>query len=136
MESLQNKYDILAKKYQDLLDENEELRSILYRHGIDFTPRNSKLEASLYSSIIFPFIQLSLEDKVSLFRSIFKGRDDVFARRWYSKTADRGGYQPVCTNEWRKGICDKKVHKCAECPNRDFTPLRDRNIYRHLEGKD
>lgn len=136
MESLQSKYNILAKKYQDLLDENEELKSILYRHGIDFTPRNLKLETSLYSSVTFPFIQLSLEEKVSLFRSIFKGRDDVFARRWYSKTANRGGYQPVCTNEWRRGICDKKTHKCAECPNRDFTPLSDRDIYRHLEGKD
>lgn len=136
MENLQSKYDILAKKCQDLLDENEELKSILYQHGIDFTPRNSKLEPSLYSSITFPSIQLSLEDKVSLFRSIFKGRDDVFARRWYSKTADKGGYQPVCTNEWRRGICDKKAHKCTECPNRDFTPLRGRDIYRHLEGKD
>lgn len=108
MESLQSKYDILVQKYRDLLDENKELKSILYQHGIDFTPRNSKLETSLYSSITFPSIQLSLDDKVALFRSIFKGREDVFARRWYSKTTDRGGYQPVCSNEWRRGICDKK----------------------------
>lgn len=112
------------------------MKSILYQHGIDFISRNSKLESSLYSSTAFPSIQLSLDDKVSLFRSIFKGRDDVFARRWYSKTADRGGYQPVCTNEWQRGMCDKKAHKCAECPNRDFAPLGDRDIYRHLEGKD
>jgi hypothetical protein len=30
-----------------------------------------------------PLIKLSLEEKVALFQSIFKGREDVFARRWY-----------------------------------------------------
>lgn len=136
MESLQSKYDILAKKYQSLLDENEELKSILHQHGIDFPLRNSEVEIPLYSSITFPTIQLSLDDKVSLFRSLFKGRDDVFTRRWYSRAANRGGYQPVCTNEWRREICNKKAYKCAECPNRYFTPLSDRDIFRHLEGKD
>lgn len=48
----------------------------------------------------------------------------------------KGGYQPVCINEWRRGICDKKKHKCAECPNRNFAPLTNQDIYRHLEGKD
>lgn len=136
MESLQSKYDILVKKYQSLLDENEELKSILHQHDIDFTLRNSEVEIPLYSSITFPTIQLSLDDKVSLFRSLFKGRDDVFARRWYSRAANRGGYQPVCANEWRREICNKKAYKCAECPNRYFTPLSDRDIFRHLEGKD
>lgn len=39
---------------------------------------------------------LSLEEKVTLFSSLFKGREDVFARRWYSKASGRTGYQPVC----------------------------------------
>ena len=42
---------------------------------------------------------LSLQDKVTLFRSLFKGREDVFARRWYSRTSGKSGYQPVCLNE-------------------------------------
>ena len=42
---------------------------------------------------------LSLQEKVDLFRSLFKGREDVFARRWYSKASGKGGYQPVCQNE-------------------------------------
>ena len=63
---------------------------------------------------------LSLQEKVELFRSLFKGREDVFARRWYSKASGKGGYQPVCQNEWNRQLCDKRKFKCAECPNRQF----------------
>ncbi len=33
--------------------------------------------------------------KVSLFRSLFRGRDNVFARFWISPTAAKKGYAPV-----------------------------------------
>ena len=78
---------------------------------------------------------LSLQEKVNLFRSLFKGREDVFARRWYSKATGKAGYQPVCQNEWNRQLCDKRKFKCAECPNRQFAALTDKDIYRHLEGK-
>jgi hypothetical protein len=66
---------------------------------------------------------LSPEEKIELFRGLFRGRDDVFARRWHSKASGKSGYQPVCANEWVSALCDKKKHKCAECPNRKFEPL-------------
>lgn len=135
MENLQEKYDALTKRYNTLLDENEELKSILLQHGIIYPARNITNE-SAFSSITFPPIKLSLDEKVALFRSFFKGREDVFARRWFSKTTEKGGYQPVCINEWYRGACDKKRNKCTECPNRNFAPLTNQNIYRHLEGKD
>ena len=78
---------------------------------------------------------LSLQEKVGLFRSLFRGREDVFARRWFSKATGKAGYQPVCQNEWGQ-LCDKRKFKCAECPNRQFSPLTDNDFYRHLEGKD
>ena len=78
---------------------------------------------------------LSLEEKVDVFRNLFKGREDVFARRWYSRTRGKSGYQPVCRNEWDMKLCDKKKYKCTECPNRSFKPLEYEDIYRHLEGK-
>ena len=31
---------------------------------------------------------------------------------------------------------DKRTFKCADCPNRQFSPLTDNDVYRHLEGKD
>ena len=136
MDSFQEKYNALVIKYDALLAENEELKSILSQHGIVYSPIKRPDESTAFSSIIYPPIKLSLDDKIALFRNFFKGRDDVFARRWFSKTTEKGGYQPVCINEWRRGICDKKKHKCAECPNRNFAPLTQQDIYRHLEGKD
>jgi len=123
MDSFQEKYNALVIKYNALLAENEELKSILSQHGIVYSTIKCADESTAFSSIIYPPIKLSIDEKIALFRNFFKGRDDVFARRWFSKTTEKGGYQPVCINEWRRGICDKKKHKCAECPNRNFAPL-------------
>lgn len=79
---------------------------------------------------------LSLEEKVTLFRTLFKGREDVFAKRWYSKASGKSGYQPVCLNEWNRQLCNKKKYKCAQCPSRQFKGLEYEDIYRHLEGRD
>lgn len=136
MENLQEKYETLIKEYDKLLDENEELKSILMQHGIRYSNKKTAKEVKSFSSIVFSPVNFSLDEKVSLFRSLFKGREDVFARRWFSRISKKCGYQPVCINEWRKGICDKKQHKCTECPNRNFASLTNQDIYRHLEGKD
>jgi superfamily II DNA or RNA helicase len=138
MDDIQARYDQLHKQYETLRKENEELRTLLSSHGIVYQPKleNEEVKESIYSSISFFPVKLSLDERVALFQSLFKGREDVFARRWFSKTTGKGGYQPVCVNEWRRGVCDKKNYKCAECPNRNFAPLTYQDIYRHLEGKD
>ena len=46
--------------------------------------------------------------KVGLFRSLFRGRDDVFPRRWENKKKGKSGYSPACDNEWEWGLCEKK----------------------------
>lgn len=107
--------------------ENVRLRALLAQHGIT-------IDELVTQSSQKP--SLSLEEKVNLFRSLFKGREDVFARRWFSSTTGKSGYQPVCSREWNSEYCNKKKYKCAECPNREFQPLRYNDIYRHLEGKD
>jgi hypothetical protein len=38
--------------------------------------------------------------KIALFRSFFKGRDDVHPRRFESRKTGRAGYAPACGNEW------------------------------------
>lgn len=110
-----------------LIAENARLRALLAQHGIavdePITPSQQKSS-------------LSLEEKVALFRSLFQGREDIFARRWFSPTTGKSGYQPVCSREWIREFCDKKKYKCIECPYREFQPLGYNDIYRHLEGKD
>ena len=122
-------YQELLAAYNKLLMENE-----LLHKEID---RLQSLLSSKSASSTLPAMKqhLSLEEKVDVFRNLFKGREDVFARRWYSRTSGKSGYQPVCRNEWDRQLCDKKRFKCAECPNRSFKPLEYEDIYRHLEGK-
>ena len=136
MDELQKKYNLLVVQNEILRKENAELRSLLCAHGIEYKPRPTNVIDSIYSPISLPVFKLSLDERVALFMSLFKGREDVFARRWFSKSTGKAGYQPVCVNEWRRGVCDKKTYKCAECPNRDFAPLTSQDVYRHLEGKD
>lgn len=136
MSDLQEKYAQILAQNESLRKENAELKSLLRSHGIEYEPKPTNVTDSIYSPISLPVIKLSLDERVALFMSLFKGREDVFARRWFSKTTGKGGYQPVCANEWRLGVCDKKKFKCAECPNRNFAPLTSQDIYRHLEGKD
>ncbi len=79
---------------------------------------------------------MSLQERVALFSSLFSGREDVFARRWHSKTTGKSGYQPVCVNEWNRQLCDKKKYKCDKCPNREFKHLEYIDYYNHLKGSD
>ena len=46
-------------------------------------------------------------EKITLFRSLFRGREDVFPKRFESKRTGKSGYQPVCNNEWIRPICKK-----------------------------
>jgi hypothetical protein len=74
--------------------------------------------------------------KIALFRSLFRGRDDVYPRRFESRKTGRSGYAPACANEWVRGVCEKPRIKCAECPNRRFLPVTDDVIRWHWSGSD
>ncbi len=137
MQQKQQKYDSLIHELEQLKLENARLKELLHANGIAYDVVSTDVdEEKVYSDISFPDVHLGKDERVELFRSLFRGREDVFARRWYSKATNKGGYQPVCVNEWRRGICDKKAVKCADCPNRNFLPLGYDEICRHLIGND
>lgn len=74
--------------------------------------------------------------KISLFRSLFRGRDDVYPRRFENRKTGRAGYSPACANEWVHGVCEKPRIKCSDCPNRRFYEVTDETIGWHLSGRD
>ena len=76
------------------------------------------------------------EDKIACFRSLFRGRTDVFPQRFESVRTGRAGYSPACSNEWVRGICEKPRIKCSNCLHQDWIPVNDRLIAWHLSGKD
>src|SRR3990170_1189265 len=80
-------------------------------------------------------IPSTAEEKVALFRSLFRGREDIFPRLWEKPKTGRKGYSPVCSNEWVQGICQKPRVKCGKCSHRAFLPVTDQVILDHLQGR-
>jgi superfamily II DNA or RNA helicase len=80
--------------------------------------------------------ELSNAEKIALFRSLFRGRDDVFPRRWENAKTAKAGYAPACHNEWVRGVCEKPRIKCGNCPNQAFVPVSDEVVRSHLQGRD
>ncbi len=124
----------LSEEIWKLKAENSELKAKL---GITAAPSDE----SVKPDVCAPEKQIvnkysAPEEKIALFRALFAGRTDVFARRWYGVNSGKSGYQPVCGNEWNETLCDKKKNKCSACPNRKLLPLTDGDLFAHLAGKD
>lgn len=75
------------------------------------------------------------EAKIALFRSLFRGRTDVYPVRFENRTTGKSGYAPACANEWVRGVCNKPRTKCGACSSKRFLPVTDETIRAHLSGK-
>lgn len=141
----------LFEKYRALLAENSTLREeneiLKARLGITDPSRpNPHRDPENHLSLAYEAPELpekkplrgasSLLDpaeKIQLFMSLFKGREDVYAKRWQNREG-RAGYAPVCRNEWKAGICRKPTVKCFDCPHPSYDPLDEKVIEAHLRG--
>lgn len=77
----------------------------------------------------------SPEEKINIFMSLFRGRDDVFPKRWDNQKTGKSGYSPACQNEWVRGVCKKPQIKCSDCPNQAFIPVSEQVMRKHLTGE-
>jgi hypothetical protein len=74
------------------------------------------------------------ELKVSLFRSLFRGRDDVYAVRWEGRSG-KIGYSPAGIREWEKGPSTAKAGQKKSFRLSKLFPLSEEVIRDHLLGK-
>ncbi len=51
----------------------------------------------------------SAQGKLTLYRSLFRGRQDVHAHG-YRKRDGGIGYAPACANEWEHGVCSRTTY--------------------------
>jgi hypothetical protein len=126
----------VAAEMQRLREENIRLRCLLQEHGIQSPAVQSTtgipVTTSALPSAHVPV--LKAEQRITLFRSLFHGRDDVYAVRW--ENADgRYGYMPMADRDWKaylraKGEDRKKVDR----QTRKFRPLTDEVVRGHLVG--
>ena len=96
--------------------ENQRLMDLLELHGIEW--RLPEFAQSPELPRLHQTSQLSPSQKIALFRSLFRGRTDVYPIRWESHSTGKSGYAPACANEWKSGVCEKPRIKCSECSNR------------------
>ena len=75
------------------------------------------------------------KQNISLYRSLFQGREDVYANRWFNKKLNRFSYSP--TYIWKR---DPQLGKSKiaedEHGNRRYQALTDDKVRRHLNGQD
>jgi superfamily II DNA or RNA helicase len=127
---IQEKFNQALKEIDRLKKENIQLKKDLYK------AQGRKKAYSQTSSIKKTITDFSPKEKAAilLFMSLFRGRSDVFAQRWESKTTGKSGYSPVCENEWDQKLCRKPKIKCQDCSHRLFQTLTPQVIYEHLSG--
>ncbi len=80
-------------------------------------------------------VPVTSTEKVNLFRSLFRGRSDVFPVRFVSKKTGKPGYAPACANKFVRGVCELPKIKCGECQNQAFVPFDDAAVVGHLTGR-
>ena len=78
---------------------------------------------------------LSVPAKVALFRSLFRGREDVYALRWESADG-KSGYSPASIRDWKAvmGVPQAERKKLDQA-TRQLLPLTDEAVCQHLSGK-
>jgi hypothetical protein len=143
IEQLLSRYEALVDENRKLKEENSYLRARLgiqdVAPGIDqeeLHPTPTALPTN-GESVPHPSVtaRSDVADKVRLFMSLFRGRNDVYARRWEGKKSDKSGYSPVCLNEWKAGACQKPRDTCARCGNKAYAPFDEGAVKSHLRGE-
>jgi len=118
----------LDARRSELLSRIEELKQAKTSVSVPLTYPSKSVSGSIITE------QASQKEKIEIFRSLFRGREDVYPRRFESLQTGKNGYQPVCSNEWVNGVCEKPRVRCAVCPHRQYIPLTDDVIRNHLLG--
>lgn len=121
-----------------LREENARLHRILAAHGIVLPqplPGNPlPTEADVTATPIDR--DERARQRIALFRSLFRGREDVYARRW--ENADgRMGYMPAAVKDWNAiNRSRPQDRKKVDEQTRRFLPITDAVIEQHLLGKE
>src|SRR5438045_5285510 len=119
-----------------LREENARLRRLLAVHSIPIPQLAQENPVPARTDETEPPVNREerARRRIALFRSLFRGREDVYARRWENPKGE-SGYVPAAIKDWkainRSRPEDRK--KVAQ-KTRKFFPLTDAVIENHLRG--
>ena len=141
---LLRKYKILLNEVNRLTEENSQLKAQLGLRKSDLLQYNASVigskthyrDGESIKSGYFSDVNNTSDSlaKINLFMSLFKGRGDVYAKRWENKNKGSSGYSPVCLNQWQAGVCGKPKISCSKCENKSYANLDEKVIENHLRG--
>lgn len=97
--------------------------------------RENLLASSISEEAVIVSFPMPPSQKIRLFLSLFRCREDVFPRLWENPKSGRKGYSPVCRNEWVRGICEKPRVRCSECLHQAFVSFDESVARDHLTGR-
>jgi len=127
------------EEVQRLREENSRLRSLLIAHDIRIPESTSFTDESPQVSNSAPEVRnpvvATAEQRISIFRSLFRGREDVYAIRW--ENADgRSGYMPKADRDWKSYLsATAEDRKKVDRLTRTYRPLTDDVVRAHLVGE-
>jgi len=141
---LLEKYNLLLDENNRLIKENCDLKIKLGQTKPELSkniasaikteknlPDNKTTDTNRFSDVSSASNSLA---KIYLFMSLFKGRDDVYAKRWENKRKESFGYSPDCLNLWQPGVCGKPKISCSKCKHKSYAALDEGVIEKHLRG--
>jgi superfamily II DNA or RNA helicase len=120
-----------------LREENDRLRRLLATHSIAIPQWTAMITSP---TKVAESRQVDREERarkrIALFRSLFRGREDVYARRWESADG-HSGYSPAAIKNW-KAINESRPEerRKVDQKTRKFLPVTDAIIEKHLLGEE
>ena len=115
-----------------LRSENRRLRELLAKHGIEIPPDTDRI---VQPAVAKNAPARTPEEKVRLFRELFRGREDIYALRWESPDG-RKGYSPKSERDWKAYHAAKQEDRQrVDKETRKYLPLTDAVIRSHLTGE-
>ncbi len=128
IKNIQQRLIELEKEKQNLITELKELKIHQNKNQFEINEVDKLQTVNFYGKIIRNKIPQSKTEKIKLFYDLFACRTDVYPKMW----TNTKGYLPACSNEWKEGICHKRIIKCSECTNKNYTKLDLDIIESHL----
>jgi hypothetical protein len=122
-----------------LQKENARLRRLLSAHGITLPPEFEESASPHPAGPANGHTPISdksaPEEKIALFRRLFRGREDVYAVRG-ERPDDRSGYLPASIRDWKAVLSSKPSdRKRVDKKTRTLLPVTEEVIRKHLTGE-
>ncbi|WP_342420438.1 hypothetical protein [Paenibacillus sp. FSL E2-0178] len=140
MDNIEDKYNAALAHIEELKLEVTRLRSLLDENTTSTNEQKTTYSTALVSESKETTVgetnvhqYSTVEDKLALYKSCFRGRDDVYPIRWSNKQG-KSGYSPACANEWTS-VCEKPRVKCSVCKHQNFMPLTSEVLSAHLDAR-